>query len=51
MKEMGMTDSQFKAFIRLVLSDLEEAVTEEDLEKKEEKLKKTMNILQSSLED
>lgn len=48
---MGMTDSQFKAFIRFVLDDLKELEQEKDEEKRAEKLKKIIENMQSSLED
>lgn len=50
MEQMGMTDSQFKAFIRFLIDALEDA-KKEDGEKKEEKLNKILENLQSSLED
>ena len=48
---MGMTDSQFKAFIRFVLDDLIEIQAEDNPEKKNEKLKKVIENLQKALED
>lgn len=48
---MGMTDSQFKAFIRLVLDDLMEIQAEKDPEKRDKKTKKVIEILQKALED
>lgn len=50
MKEMGMTDSQFKAFVRFLIDAIEEA-KEESGENKEKKLDKILENLQSSLED
>ena len=37
---MGMTDSQFKVFIRFVLDDLLEIQVEDSPERKDEKFKK-----------
>ena len=48
---MGMTDSQFKAFIRLVLDDLMEIQAEKGSEKRDEKTKKLITTLQKALED
>ena len=48
---MGMTDSQFKAYIRLLMGHIEEAKDEADAEKAKEKLEKILKNLQSSLED
>ena len=48
---MGMTDKQFKGYVRLLLDDIKEATEEEVKEKQEEKLKKIMEMLQSTLED
>ena len=48
---MGMTDSQFKAFIRLVLDDLTEIQSEKGPERRDEKLRKVIDILQKALED
>lgn len=50
-KNMGMTDSQFKAFIRFLIDALEETKEEKDAIKKEKKLEKVLENLQSSLED
>ena len=48
---MGMTDSQFKAFIRFVLDALQEARTEETEEKRNARLDKVMDTMQKALED
>ena len=48
---MGMTDSQFKGFIRFVLDDLVEIQGENTPEKRDEKLKKVIGNLQKVLED
>ncbi len=48
---MGMTDSQFKAFIRFVLDDLQEMKAEKDEEKRNAKLDKVIHNLQKALED
>ena len=50
-KDMGMTDGQFKAFVRLLISNLTDADREEEKEKIRERLQRTLEILQSSLED
>lgn len=50
MTEMGMSDSQFKAFIRFLLDALEE-VKEETGENKDKKLDRILENLHSSLED
>lgn len=48
---MGQTDSQFKAFIRLMLDDVKDVKKEADEEKKAEKLDKIIDNLQKTLED
>ena len=48
---MGMTDSQFKGFIRFVLDAILEAQTETDTEKREAKMAKIISNLQKVLED
>ena len=48
---MGMTDSQFKGFIRFVLDDLLEIQKETDTEKRTNKLQKVIENLQKVLED
>ena len=48
---MGMTDSQFKAFICFVLDDLIEIQSEEVPQRRDEKLKKVIENLQKALED
>lgn len=47
---MGMTNGQFKAFIRFVMASLEEAIEADDKERVE-KLKEIMANLQVTLED
>lgn len=47
---MGMTDSQFKAFVRFLIDALKDAKEEEGAEK-DRKLDKILENLQSSLED
>ena len=37
---MGQTDAQFKAFIRFILQDIQDAMAEQDAEKVKELLKK-----------
>lgn len=44
---MGMTDAQFKSFLRFLISALEAA----DVKKENEKLQKVIADLQKSLED
>lgn len=48
---MGMTDSQFKAFLRFVLDALQEARSEENVEKRNTKLDKIIDTMQKALED
>ena len=47
----GQTDSQFKAFIRFILDDINEMQNEEDTAKVKEKLAKIADNLQKTLED
>lgn len=51
MEDMGMTDKQFNAFIRFLIDDLKEAKEEQDMEKKDARIKKILENLQSTLED
>lgn len=51
MEDMGMTDTQFKAFIRSLLRSVEDAKAEQDTEKKDEKLKGIADDLRATLED
>ena len=48
---MGMTDSQFKAFIRFVLDSMQEVKKEKDPTAHEEKIDKVIDNLQKALED
>ncbi len=48
---MGQTDAQFKAFIRFMLQDVQDAIAEQEPEKKKELLKKLEDKLQKTLED
>jgi hypothetical protein len=48
---MGMTNGQFKSYIRLLLSDIKEASEEKDEEKKARKLAEILSNLQSALEE
>lgn len=48
---MGMTNGQFKSFIRLVLNYMHEVFDEMQDAKPKEKLQKIIDILQQSLED
>lgn len=50
MVDRGMTDSQFKAFVRFLIDALKE-VKEEEGEKREKKLDRILENLQDSLED
>ena len=51
MKEMGMTDKQFNGFIRFLIDDLKEVQEEKDEEKKNQRIEKIPENLQSTLED
>ena len=51
MDSMGMTDKQFNGFVRFLLDALKDADSEQDTEKKEEKLQKIIDNLQQTLED
>lgn len=51
MLDMGMTDKQFNGFIRFLIDDLREAQEEADSEKKDKKLERILENLQSTLED
>jgi len=51
MKEMGMTDRQFNGFIRFLIDDLKEVREEKDEEKKNKRIEKILENLQSTLED
>lgn len=51
MLDMGMTDKQFNGFIRFLIDDLREAQEEKDTEKKDKKLERILENLQSTLED
>lgn len=51
MQDMGMTDKQFNGFIRLLIDNLKEAKEEKDEEKKNQRLEKILDNLQSTLED
>ena len=48
---MGMTDSQFKAFIRFVLDSMQEVKKEKDPAEHEKRLNKVIDNLQKALED
>ena len=48
MADMGMTDKQFNGFIRFLIDDLKEV---KDEKKKEERIQKILDNLQSTLED
>lgn len=51
MNDMGMTDKQFNGFIRFLIDDLKEAKEEKDIEKKDARIQKVLENLQSTLED
>lgn len=51
MNDMGMTDKQFNGFIRFLIDDLQEAKEETDTEKKNKRIEKILENLQSTLED
>lgn len=51
MEQIGMTDKQFNGFIRFLIDGLEEVKEESDAEKKDERLQKILDNLQSTLED
>ena len=51
MKDMGMTDKQFNGFIRFLIDGLKEAQEENDADKKNERIQKILDNLQSTLED
>lgn len=48
---MGMTDSQFKGFVRFVLDDIIEVLENMADGKEKEKLQKVADNLQQTLED
>lgn len=48
---MGMTDTQFKSWVRFLLDALLEAREEQDPEKRDAKLEKILDNLQKTLED
>ena len=48
---MGMTDSQFKAFVRFLIDALTDVKEEEAGEERERKLDRILENLRSSLED
>ncbi len=50
MEEMGMTDKQFNAFLRILLENLKEAKEEIETSNKVDKLDKTIENIQKTLE-
>ena len=48
---MGMTDKQFNGFIRFLIDDLKEVQEEKDEDKKNKRIEKILENLQSILED
>lgn len=51
MNNMGMTDKQFNGFIRFLIDDLQEAKEEADTDKKNKRIEKILENLQSTLEE
>ncbi|MDO4721446.1 MAG: hypothetical protein Q4A78_12340 [Peptostreptococcaceae bacterium] len=51
METMGMTDKQFNAFLRMLIKELKDAKDEIAKDDKVEKLEKTIENLQQSLEN
>lgn len=51
MDNMGMTDKQFNGFISFLIDGLKEAMEEEETEKKDKRIQKILENLQSTLED
>lgn len=51
MQDMGMTDKQFNGFIRFLIDGLQEAKDEKDTKKKDDRIQKILDNLQSTLED
>lgn len=51
MEEMGMTDTQFKSFIRFLIKDLKAVEKEENIDKQQEQINEIIDILQQTLED
>lgn len=50
MEESGMTDLQFKSYLRMLIAHLEHIKKAETLEEMREKLAELQNLLQQSLE-
>lgn len=48
---MGMTNGQFKAFIRFLINALQDFHDEADKEEKEKKFQQIVEALQAALED
>lgn len=51
MEEMGMTDKQFKSFIRFLIKDLKAVKKEENKDKQQEQIDEILDNLQQTLED
>ena len=49
--KMGMTDSQFKSFVRFLLSALKDMFAEPDPDRREAKKQEILDNLQKALED
>ena len=50
-QEMGMTDKQFKSWLRRIKRDLQEAREAEDTETKNKKIDEMLEDIQADLED
>ena len=48
---MGQTDKQFNGFLRVVIRDLKDVISESDPDKKQKMLEALLNDLQTTLED
>ena len=48
---MGMTNNQFKGYIRLLLRDIDDVIQESDLDKKNKILEQISQDLRAALED
>lgn len=51
MQDTGMTDKQVNGFLRFLIDDLKEAKEETNTDKKDERIQKILENLQSTLED
>lgn len=48
---MGQTDKQFNGFLRVIIRDLKDAISESDPDKKQKMLEALLSDLQTTLED